>query len=285
MSGGQESLRQCGVKVNTYYASEIKDYSIAVAKDNFPNTVFLGDMTKWKEWDIDWSKIDLLLGGMPCQGFSIAGKKLNFDDPRSKLFFIGVDILNHIRSVNPNIKFLFENVKMKDEISSKLDECVGIKHLHLNSVDYTGMIRKRFYWSNLKHTEPKEQDVKIKDLIDNGIPFNKSLDYLLSKTIYNPSISSDGIITINPRDKNGKQTWQRGRVYDIEGKCPTICESLYDLCITKDHKHYRKLTRNELEHLQGFPRDYTRKASDRQAGGMLGDGWNIKTINSFIENM
>lgn len=84
-------------------------------KNNELNIIQLGDVTKWRDWDIDWSKIDLLIGGSPCQGFSSSGKELNFKDPRSKLFFEYNDILNHIKSINPEVKFLLENVKMKKE--------------------------------------------------------------------------------------------------------------------------------------------------------------------------
>ena len=88
MSCGQVALNRIGIKVEKYYASEIDKHAIAVTQANFPNTIQLGDVTKWAEWDLDWSKIDLLIAGSPCQGFSFSGKQLAFDDPRSKLFFV-----------------------------------------------------------------------------------------------------------------------------------------------------------------------------------------------------
>jgi len=115
MSCGQIALERAGVKAGNYYASELDKYAIKVTQANYPDTVQLGDVTKWRDWGIDWSSIDLLIGGSPCQGFSFAGKQLAFDDPRSKLFFVYVDILSHIRSVNPNVKFMLENVRMKKE--------------------------------------------------------------------------------------------------------------------------------------------------------------------------
>ena len=99
MSCGQIALERVGIDVDTYYAAEVDKYAITVTQANYPNTIQLGDVTKWKEWDIDWSSINLLIGGSPCQGFSFAGKQLAFDDPRSKLFFVYVDILNHIKSL------------------------------------------------------------------------------------------------------------------------------------------------------------------------------------------
>lgn len=108
ISCGRVALERVGIPVDKYYASEIDKYAIQITQKNYPDTIHLGDVTKWKDWDIDWKSIDLLIGGSPCQGFSNAGKGLNFDDPRSALFFVFVDILNHIKSVNPNVKFLLE---------------------------------------------------------------------------------------------------------------------------------------------------------------------------------
>lgn len=87
ISCGQIALERANIKVNKYYASEIDELAIKVTQDNYPNTIQLGDVQNWQSWDINWSEIDLLIGGSPCQGFSFAGKKLNFDDERSKLFF------------------------------------------------------------------------------------------------------------------------------------------------------------------------------------------------------
>lgn len=97
MSCGQIALKQLGIIPEMYYASEIDRHAIRQTQLNFPDTVQLGDVTKWMEWDIDWSSIDLVLAGSPCQGFSFAGKQLAFDDPRSKLFFVFIDILNKYR--------------------------------------------------------------------------------------------------------------------------------------------------------------------------------------------
>ena len=132
ISAGQVALERAGISVTNYYASEIDKYAIKVTMANYPNTIQLGDVTKWREWDIDWSSIDLLIGGSPCQGFSFAGKQLAFDDPRSALFFVYVDILNHIRSVNPDVKFMLENVKMKRE---HLDVITEKLFFAVNSID------------------------------------------------------------------------------------------------------------------------------------------------------
>ena len=92
MSCGSLALDEAGIEVNKYYASEIDPYAIKVAQNNYPDSIQLGGVGNWWDWDIDLGNIDLLIGGSPCQGFSYAGKQLAFDDPRSKLFFNYVDI-------------------------------------------------------------------------------------------------------------------------------------------------------------------------------------------------
>ena len=278
MSCGQIALNKLGIKVDNYFASEIDKYAIKVTKHNYPNTKHIGDVTKVK--GIDLPKIDLLIGGSPCQGFSIAGNKLNFDDDRSKLFFEFVRLKNEL---NPKY-FLLENVKMKDEIANAIDELIGVKRVFIDSRDFTGHIRKRYYWTNLPIEEIKSREIKISDIIDDE-PFDKDMDFFLNRTPYAPTESYDGIKTINPKDNNGKQTWQRGRVYDVNGNCPTICASLFDLNITKDHKTYRKLTINECEKLQGVPKDYTKAVPKGERGKMLGNGWTVDVISHIFKNI
>lgn len=174
---------------------------------------------------------------------------------------------------------------MPDEIADAIDSELGVKRVFIDSRDFTGHIRKRYYWTNIPIKDYERRDIKIKDIIDNNIPFDKDMNFFLDRTEYNPSVSFDGIITVNPRDKKGKQTWQRGRVYDIEGNCPTICASLFDLNITKDHKAYRKLTINECEKLQGVPKDYTEGVPKGERGKMLGNGWTVDVIAHILSGI
>lgn len=113
MSCGQIALKELGLNVDNYFASEIDKFAIQQTQHNFPNTIQLGSVTDIRAKDLP--KIDLLIGGSPCQGFSFAGKQLNFDDPRSKLFFEFVRIWKEIKAINPNALFLLENVNMKKE--------------------------------------------------------------------------------------------------------------------------------------------------------------------------
>lgn len=150
MSCGQIALKQLGITPELYYASEIDKHAINQTQLNFPDTIQLGNVEKWKEWKIDWGSIDLLLAGSPCQGFSFAGKQLAFNDPRSKLFFVFVDILNHIKSVNPDVMFLLENVKMKKSHMRIISEYCGVFPVNINSNLVSAQNRDRWYWSNIR---------------------------------------------------------------------------------------------------------------------------------------
>ena len=175
MSCGQIALNRIGIKPEVYYAAEVDKYAIKVTQANYPNTVQLGDVTKWREWDIDWASIDLLIGGSPCQGFSFAGKQLAFDDQRSKLFFVYVDILNHIKSVSPNVKFMLENVKMKKEFLAVISEHLGVEPVFINSALVSAQNRQRYYWCNWNVEQPEDRGIVLADILEtDGTGFIKS---------------------------------------------------------------------------------------------------------------
>lgn len=160
------ALERANIQVDKYYASEIDKYAIQVAQHNYPDTIQLGDINNWRNWKIDWASIDLVAGGSPCQGFSNAGKGLNFDDPRSALFFVFVDILNHIRNVNPNVKFLLENVKMKKEWLDIISKWLNVEPVEINSSLVSAQNRQRFYWTNIaKIPQPADKHIYLKDIL------------------------------------------------------------------------------------------------------------------------
>ncbi|AXC39121.1 UNVERIFIED_ORG: modification methylase [Escherichia phage CMSTMSU] len=140
------ALADAGIPVEKYYSSEIDKYAIAESSENFPDIIQLGDVTKWKEWNIEWDKIDLLMGGFPCQARSVAGKQGGLNDIRGQLFLVMVDIFEHIKSVNPNLQFLFENVKMKEDFKEYINSILGITPVLINSQHYTPHFRQRYYW-------------------------------------------------------------------------------------------------------------------------------------------
>lgn len=133
MSCGRIALESLQKKVNVYYASEIDKFAIKNTQHNFPDTVQLGDIRNWRNWDIDWSGIELVLAGSPCQGFSRLGRRKGLDDQRSGLIYVFFDVLNYVRLNNPNVKFLLENVKMDVGIESFISNTLGVRPIKINS--------------------------------------------------------------------------------------------------------------------------------------------------------
>ena len=183
ISCGQVALRRAGILYDKYYASEIEKQPIWVTQYNFPNTIQLGDVEKWKEWDIDWSKIDLLIGGSPCTNLSIAGNRKGLEGEQSRLFYAYVAILNHIKKFNPDVKFLLENVEsMTDSDKGIINSHLGCKPIMINSSLLSAQNRKRYYWFNwhLKKTGlfgiptcdiplPDDKHILLKDILETGV--------------------------------------------------------------------------------------------------------------------
>ncbi|WP_229028413.1 DNA (cytosine-5-)-methyltransferase [Anaerococcus vaginalis] len=178
-SAGRLAAERAGLPVTKYYASEIDKYAIAVSKKNYPDIIHLGNVEDYQEWDIDFGEIDLLLGGSPCQGFSIAGKQLNFEDPRSKLFFEYVEILKKIREKNPNVLFLLENVRMKKEFQNIISEHLGVEPIEINSNLVSAQNRKRLYWTNIPNIkQPEDKGIMLKDIVHE----KADIDFAVSET-------------------------------------------------------------------------------------------------------
>jgi len=192
MSCGQIALQRAGIKVKNYFASEIDKYAIQVAKHNFPTTKHIGSVIDVKGSDLP--KIDLLIGGSPCQGFSFAGKQLNFDDPRSKLFFEFVRLKNEC---NPKY-FLLENVKMKKEYQDVITEHLGVEPIEINSNLLSAQNRKRIYWTNIPGISiPNDKGILLKDIV------HENNDEVLNIELPNFNVNPSG---------NG----MNGDVYSIE---------------------------------------------------------------------
>ena len=164
ISCGKVALERAGIKVKKYYAAEVDKYAIEVSNNNHPDIIRLGDVENWRNWDIDLSSIDLLIAGSPCQGFSVAGKQLAFDDHRSKLFFTFVEILNHIKSLNPDVKFLLENVRMKKDYLAIITEYVGVEPILINSALVSAQNRQRYYWCNWDNDQPEDKGIMLQDI-------------------------------------------------------------------------------------------------------------------------
>ena len=222
ISCGRVALKRANIPVTKYYASEVDEAAIAISKANHPDIIHLGDVTKWQDWDIDFSKIDLLIGGSPCQGFSAAGKGLNFNDPRSKLFFEYVNILNTIKAKNPNVKFLLENVKMKSEYKNIISEHLGVEPILIDSALVSAQRRKRYYWTNIEGVEqPNDKRIMLKDIVHENMDMNKAMseswckwfsnkmEYLVPKQ--HIAVNPDKAITMTARQYSN---WQGNFIFE-----------------------------------------------------------------------
>lgn len=175
ISCGQQALKNLGVEVENYYSAEIDKYPSAITRYSFPNTKELGDVTKWREWNIDWASIDLVGAGFPCQAWSLAGQQLGDKDPRGALFWTTLDIIANVLKHNPDAKFLMENVKMKKEfedyITKHTEEALGKVDKHLiNSALVSAQNRRRFYWTNIEGIEqPEDREIYLKDVLEDEV--------------------------------------------------------------------------------------------------------------------
>lgn len=182
MSCGAIALREAGITVKHYFASEIDRKAIRQTQHNFPDTIQLGSVTDVKASELP--PIDLLIGGSPCQGFSFAGKQLNFSDPRSKLFFEYVRILCEIQAYNPDVKFLLENVRMLKECENVITEQMGLFPVMINSALVSAQNRVRMYWTNIRTKsvpnlfftevysdipQPKDRCIFLRDILENDV--------------------------------------------------------------------------------------------------------------------
>lgn len=222
MSCARIALKELGIKVDKYFASEIDKYAIAQTRLNFPDTIQLGDVTQVDGYALP--KIDLLVGGSPCQGFSFAGKQLNFKDPRSKLFFEYVRILKELRAKNPNIKFMLENVRMRKEYEMVITNELGLFPVCINSSLVSAQNRIRLYWTNIRtRTEglfsevytdipqPKDKGLLLKDILETEV----DTKYYLSEKVINNML------------QHLQRQKEKGNGF-IEGKAPTLTANAWE---------------------------------------------------------
>lgn len=286
MSCGQIALKKANIKVSNYIAGEIDKHAIKVTKKNFPNTVHLGDVKDIKGCDLPF--IDLIIGGSPCQGFSFAGKQLNFSDPRSALFFEFVRIWKELRAVNPDIKFLLENVRMKKEYVNVISEQMGVSPILINGSLVSGQNRRRLFWTNIEGVDlPEDKGIFVNSILENNV----DTKYLLSENwnkwlLKNKDIRlKKKLMTVNPEKAitmTARQfaNWSGNFIKcNIEGG--VLVNDLSGSDFT-EWDNLRKLTPVECERLQNVPDNYTSIVSDSQRYKMLGNGWTVDVIAHIL---
>lgn len=319
ISCGKVALERAGIQVEEYVAYEIDKSAIQISKKNYPEIVQRGDVTKADF--TEFKGFDLVMGGSPCQGFSIAGKQLNFEDPRSKLFF---EFKRAIDEVKPKY-FLLENVKMKKEYENIISEYLGVEPIEINSSLVSAQNRKRLYWTNIPGVQrPEDRGIMLKDIVHENRMEDK-VDLTLYKVPFDKTLK-----IIEKEVQTGKVGYfrkdsQANRVYSIHGKAVTLCgeagggaakmgQYLFG-CITPDRvdkrqrgqmfndgeKFYtltaqdrhgvlidgyiRKLTPIECERLQTLPDGYTAGASDAKRYKALGNGWTVEVITHILKSL
>jgi DNA-cytosine methyltransferase len=295
LSCGNIALERAGIKVNKYFASEIDKWAIQIANKNYPGIIQLGDVTKFDETKLP--KIDLLIGGSPCQGFSFAGKQLNFDDPRSKLFFVYVYMLKQLK---PKY-FLLENVRMSKQSQDVISEHLGVQPIKINSSLVSAQNRVRLYWTNIPNvTQPKDKGLKLKDIleIDGYVDRDKShcldanyfkggnLKSYFEKHRRQLVFSDNGLCHVGDADIKANQSTKR--VYHPDGKAPTLTTmggGHREPKVNTSETTYRKLTPIEVERLQTISDGYTEGVSNTQRYKMLGNSWTADVIAHIFKGL
>jgi site-specific DNA-cytosine methylase len=251
----------------------------------------------------------LFIGGSPCQGFSFAGKQLNFNDPRSRLFFEFAADLRFIQEfVNEDVEFLLENVKMKKEYQDIISKFLGVEPIKINSSLLSAQNRERYYWTNIKNISiPDDKGILLKDILE-----CKSEDYIKisKKGVYKKYQEKSSTLTAGANsggnhsdmdligikktclqigeasDINGHDILKR--IYSEFGKSPTLSTcgggNRQPKVAINDYE-YRRLTPLEFERLQTVPDKYTEGVSNSQRYKMLGNGWTVDVIAHIFKNL
>ncbi len=275
MSCGQIALNRLGIRYDKYFASEIDKSAIKVAMSNYPETIQIGDVTSIQSSSLP--KIDLLIGGSPCQGFSFSGKQANFSDPRSKLFFEYVRLL---KDCNPKY-FLLENVDMKKEYQNVISGELGVEPIKINSSLVSAQKRNRLYWTNIPQiSQPEDKGILLKDIIERGF-VDKEKAYCL--------LAGNGGASLKQYfEKNRNQLVFSDNYLkygDLSGKNKWLLVKEVKEVVDRGDINIRRLSPVECERLQTVPDGYTSTVSNTQRYKMLGNGWTIDVIAHILKHL
>ena len=302
ISCGRLALQRAGITPTMYLASEVEKSPIMQTMENWPDTIQLGDVRNifYKNGTIYYGEFDSIyvgkiagvIGGSPCQGLSMAGKRLNFDDPRSKLFFEFNRFLNEVRAENPDVEFLLENVVMDSHIQEAISELMGVEPKKINSKIATPQNRVRLYWSNMLFDSSWMKPKQLHEIID----FEKTDNHWRDSWNGKVSIVRKDLAIIPEATKKGYTEVPSGTLVDmsfISSKSRRGRKMLqHTHCITEtDLQFYlfkdggfRRLEIPELEALQTLPVGYTKSMSYNQAQIAIGNGWTVDVIAGFLRN-
>ena len=290
ISCGQVALDRLGIKVDKYMASEVDKFAIQITQKNYPNTLQRGDIRNVTVKE----HIDILLGGPPCQDVSFAGKgKGLIEGERSSLFFEFVRVLREAKAINPGLKFLVENTKMKKEYVDIISEILGVEPVLINSNVFSAQNRARLYWTNFDIPEiPEDKGIVMADILEDGFT-DRTKSHCIDASYYKGGnlksyfekhrrqlvFSDDGLCHIGDADINGHDLLKR--VYHRSGKAPTVNTmngGNREPKVYVEGMKYRKLTCLETERLQTLPDNYTAFVSNTQRYKGIGNGWTVDVI-------
>ena len=303
ISGLHLALDKAQINVEQVYYSEIDKFANKVTEQQYPNDIALGDVTKWREWDIDWSSVDLVSAGFPCQAWSVAGKQLGDKDERGMLFWTTLEIIAHVLKHNPKAKFLMENVKMKKDfeeyITHHTEQALGhVEKILINSALVSAQNRQRYYWTNFEVTQPEDKGILLKDIIEDGFNDRDKSQTILA-TIYKENAKSMvkrnkmGLVVQNESATKENKAYSLTASYGgavAWNSCQKKQRTMVPVC-ESDQEHpnvyngilYRKLTPLECERLQTVPDNWTECLSNTQRYKSLGNGWTIDVIVHILE--
>lgn len=295
MSCGQIALNRIGVKVDNYFASEIKPYAIETTQINYPDTIQLGSVTDLTDIDLILPKLDVVIGGSLCQDFSGANReRLGVDGPKSKLFWEYVRVLEEAKTVNPNVKFLLENVKMKKEHQDFVSGVLGCEPIVINSELVSPHLRHRLYWTNIEVSGlPENKNLELNSFLISGYSDRKKARTLLvsdSRPLSTPvkmlhRYFNKGFTTLIFKSKEHYQEVKNHFDLNFKGlTAKEIDRFSKDMDLTL-YDGIRYMLKSEREACQTVPIGYTNKLTENEAADLLGDGWTVDVIAHIFKNI
>lgn len=276
ISCGQVALERAGIPVEVYYASEIDKYAIRVTQKNYPNTIQLGDVTQ-----IDFTqfvgKIDLLIGGSPCQSLSITQSKTREHlNGKSKLFF---EYLRAFKTIKPKY-FLLENVaSMTEECKKIISEYMGVEPILINSNCFSAQDRPRLYWTNISVNLPiPESNLTLADIMQTVTDEKYYYNYPLTNLDMNKQVCA--IMDFKNHEMHKRIFNPKFKVHTL-----TTCSGGNTQKKVLDNGRVRKLTPLEYERLQTLPDNYTKCVSDFRRYNACGNGWTVDVIAHIFKGL
>lgn len=272
MSCGQIALERAAVKIDKYYASEIKESALKLVATRYPHTIQLGDVRNVQLPGY----IDLLIGGSPCQGISrLNQNQEGLEHTESILFWEFVRLYKAAKEVNPSLLFLLENTPGKKIATQLITKTMGVRPIRFNSAMVSAQNRPRLYWTNIGvNTMPVNKRLTTKDVFEDSMPEDLLCSEGRSNWLNNESGKKSiakGYTRINPYPKSGCITAQ--------GHVKWNCNYIF-----KGGK-YRVLSIKELERLQTLPEGYCDGLEYKKAYDLIGDGWTIDIISHILKHI